>query len=235
MPRVARVTLTSNEQRMPFTPEQFFAVFARYNAGMWPMQVVLNAVAILILAFLFSGRGWASRQISNLLAILWAWMAIGYHFFHFSGINPAAWLFGAVFLLGAFAFVWFGVVKDKLVFRPVAGARGVAGAVLVVFALVLYPAIGYLAGHRYPAAPTFGLPCPTTIFTLGVLLFATHPVPRWVLVVPLLWAAVGSVAAFQLGVIEDLALLAAGVVAIVVMLVWPAPQRRISIASADVQ
>jgi hypothetical protein len=53
--------------------------------------------------------------------------------------------------------------------------------------------------------------------------------------VPLLWAAVGSVAAFQLGVIEDLALLAAGVVAIVVMLVWPAPQRRISIASADVQ
>jgi hypothetical protein len=219
---------TSNEQRMPFTPEQFFAVFARYNADMWPMQVVLNAVAILILAFLYSGREWASRQISKLLALLWAWMAVGYHFFHFSGINPAAWLFGALFLLGGFAFVWFGVVKDKIVFQRSAGARGIAGAVLVVFALVLYPAIGYLAGHRYPAAPTFGLPCPTTIFTLGMLLFAAHPVPRWVLVVPLLWAAVGSVAAFQLGVIEDLALLAASVVTVVVMLRWPAPERRIS-------
>jgi hypothetical protein len=232
---VVKVTLTSNEQRatsnkqrMPFTPEQFFAVFARYNADMWPMQVVLNAVAILILAFLYSGREWASRQISKLLALLWAWMAVGYHFFHFSGINPAAWLFGALFLLGGFAFVWFGVVKDKIVFQRSAGARGIAGAVLVVFALVLYPAIGYLAGHRYPAAPTFGLPCPTTIFTLGMLLFAAHPVPRWVLVVPLLWAAVGSVAAFQLGVIEDLALLAASVVTVVVMLRWPAPERRIS-------
>ena len=218
---------------MPFTPEQFFAVFARYNAAMWPMQVVLFAVAILILAFLFSGREWASRQIAKLLAVLWAWMAIGYHFTYFSDINPAAWLFGAVFLLGSFAFVWFGVVKTALAFQPAFGVRGIAGAVLIVFALVLYPAIGYLAGHRYPAAPTFGLPCPTTIFTLGVLLFAAHPVPGWVLVVPLLWAVVGSVAAFQFGVIEDLALLAAGVVTIGVMLRWPAPERRIRMASAD--
>jgi hypothetical protein len=99
------------------------------------------------------------------------------------------------------------------VFRPAGGARGIAGGALIVFALVLYPAIGYALGHRYPAAPTFGLPCPTTIFTLGLLLFA-RPAPRWVIVVPLLWAAVGSVAAFQLGVPEDLSLLAAGAMAL---------------------
>lgn len=200
-----------------FTPEQFFAVFARYNQSVWPMQVVLNAFAILILALLFSGRAWASRQIAKLLAALWAWMAVVYHFGHFSSINPAAWAFGAVFLLGGFAFVWFGVVKDRLVFRPVAGARGIAGGALIVFALVLYPGLSYLMGHRYPWAPTFGLPCPTTIFTLGLLFFAVRPAPRWVFVVPLLWAAVGSVAAFQLGVLEDLALLAAGVLAVVMM------------------
>jgi len=199
---------------LPFTPEQFFAAFAGYNKSVWPMQFVLNAIAILIVVFLWSGREWASRQISKFLAVLWAWMAIGYHFAVFSSINPAAWLFGAVFLLGGFAFVWFGVMKEKLVFRPVAGARGIAGGALIVFALVIYPAIGYAVGHRYPAAPTFGLPCPTTIFTLGLLLFAVPPVPRWVLVVPLLWAAVGSLAAFQLGVLEDLALLAAGAIAV---------------------
>lgn len=190
------------------------------------MQVVLYAIAILILSLLFSGRAWASRQISKLLAAVWAWMAIAYHFTYFSSINAAAWVFGAAFLLGGFAFVWSGVVKDRLAFRPVAGVRGIAGAALVVFALVIYPAIGYLLGHRYPAAPTFGLPCPTTIFTLGLLLYAAHPVPRSVFVVPLLWAVVGSVAAFQLGVLEDLALLAAGLIVVVITVLSPAPNRR---------
>jgi hypothetical protein len=202
---------------LPFTTEQFFAVFARYNQSVWPMQVVLNAIAILILALLYSKREWASRQIAKLLAALWVWMAVVYHFGHFTGINPAAWVFGAVFLLGSFAFAWFGVVKDMLVFRPVAGVRGIVGTTMIVFALVVYPAIGYALGHRYPAAPTFGLPCPTTIFTLGLLLFAAQPVPRWVLIVPLMWAVVGSVAAFRLGVFEDLALLAAGVATFVML------------------
>lgn len=70
-------------------------------------------------------------------------------------------------------------------------------------------------------APTFGLPCPTAIFTLGLRLFSVKPVARWVFIVPLLRAAVGSSAAFQLGVIEDLGLPAAGIVTIAVMVFSP--------------
>jgi len=199
---------------LPFTPEQFFAVFTRYNREVWPMQFVLLALAVLCVAFLLSRREWASRQVAKLLAALWAWMAVAYHFQQFAKINPAAWAFGALCLLGAAAFVWYGVVKKTLAFSPVGGARGAAGWLLIAFALVVYPAIGYALGHRYPAAPTFGLPCPTTIFTLGLLLFAVPPVPKLVWVVPLVWAAVGSVAAFQLGVLQDLALLVAGALAL---------------------
>ncbi len=201
---------------LPFTTEQFFGVFARYNQGVWPMQAVLIGIAIACVAFLVSGRDGSSRQVAKLLAALWAWMAVAYHFQQFTRINPAAWAFGTAFLLGAFAFAWFGVVKKQLVFRPVGGGRGAAGAALVVFALVLYPAIGYWLGRRYPAMPTFGLPCPTTIFTLGLLLFADRP-PRLVFAVPLLWAAVGSLAAFQLGVYEDLALLVSAAVVLAFM------------------
>ncbi|MEW6684388.1 MAG: DUF6064 family protein [Nitrospirota bacterium] len=50
------------------------------------------------------------------------------------------------------------------------------------------------------------------MFTIGLLLFAEPPVPRIVFVVPVLWAAVGSLAAFWLGVFEDLALIIAGVI-----------------------
>jgi hypothetical protein len=201
---------------LPFGPGEFFGVFARYNEGVWPMQAVLVGIAIACVAFLYSGRDWSSRQIAKLLAVLWAWMAIGYHFQYFTRINPAAWAFGTVFLLGAFAFAWYGVVKKQLVFRLAGGGRGMAGAALMGFALVVYPAIGYGLGHRYPAMPTFGVPCPTTILTLGLLLFADRP-PWLVYVVPLFWSAVGSLAAFRLGVYEDLALLVSGIVALAFM------------------
>lgn len=208
---------------LPFTPEQFFAVFARYNEAVWPMQAVLNAIALACIGLLFRPGRWADRTICLVLSLFWAWMAIAYHFAFFSDVNRAAWGFGAAFLLGSLAFAWFGVVKNEVSFRPVLGARALVGATLIFFALVLYPVIGYSIGHRYPSAPTFGLPCPTTIFTLGLLLLSVAPISRWVFVVPLLWAAVGSLAAFQLGVVEDLGLLAAGMATVAVMLLSPPP------------
>jgi hypothetical protein len=214
---------------LPFTTEQFLAVFALYNESIWPMQLVLNAAALLGFVLIFSAAEWASRATAALLSLLWAWMAVAYHFVFFSAINPAAWLFGAMFLLGSLAFAWIGVVRASLSFRPAGGVRGIAGTALIVFALVFYPAVGYIVGHRYPAAPTFGLPCPTTIYTLGLLLFAVHPVSRWLLVVPLLWSGVGALAALQLGVVEDFALPAAGIVTVAVMVLWPAPTRPIKI------
>jgi len=50
---------------------------------------------------------------------------------------------------------------------------------------------------------------------------AAPPVPRLVFLVPVLWAAVGSVAAFSLGVVEDFGLLAAGIVALAALLATP--------------
>ena len=196
------------------------------------MPVALNAVGLLSIALLFAPGVWPSFLISLILALFWAWMAIAYHIAFFTSINPAAWLLGMGFLLGSLAFAWHGIARPDLTFRWVRGIRGIAGAALIVFAMVLYPLAGYIVGHRFPAAPTFGLPCPTTIFTLGMLLFAAGPLPKIVLVVPLLWAAVGSLAAFQLGVLEDLALVVAGVVTIVVMLVQRAPPHPLAGAEA---
>ena len=71
--------------------------------------------------------------------------------------------------------------------------------------------------------PTFGAPCPTTIFTLGLLLWAEPPVPRGAVVVPALWAGIGTVGAVVLGVPEDFGLTIAAVIAILVALF--APQR----------
>jgi hypothetical protein len=69
--------------------------------------------------------------------------------------------------------------------------------------------LSIFTGHRYPGMPTFGLPCPTTIFTIGMLTLIKSPQPRMVMIVPVLWCVVGVQAAFLLGVPQDLALGAA--------------------------
>lgn len=198
---------------LPFTAEEFFDVFARYNAAVWPMPVVLNLVALAIVALVFHGSPASGRWVSALLALLGTWMAVAYHFAFFATINPAAWLFGSAFLIGAGWMAWVGVLRSRLRFDGVVGVRGGVGLAFIVFALTVYPALGWLFGHHYPAVPTFGVPCPTTIFTIGVLLLAAAPAPRSLFVIPILWAMVGSTAVFAFGVVQDLGLLVAGVIA----------------------
>jgi hypothetical protein len=198
--------------KIPFTVEQFFEVFARYNEGVWPTQIILSGLALAAIVLVLRPRPFSSPAIAAILSFLWGWMAIAYHFAFFASINPAAWLFGALFLAGSLWFAWEGVINGRLQFRLTGGIPGGAGVLLIIFSLIIYPLLGCLLGHRYPAVPTFGLPCPTTIFTLGLLLFAAAPLPRSVFVVPLLWSATGSLAAFRLGVLQDLGLLAAGLI-----------------------
>jgi uncharacterized protein DUF6064 len=211
---------------IPFTTAQFFDIFTLYNESVWPAQIILNVLALAVVILLYRARRSGSRIIVTALSFFWAWMAVAYHFAFFTHINPAAWLFGAVFLAGAAWFAWIGVFTNELRFLPNGGVRGWTGAALILFSLLLYPLLGHLVGHRYPAVPTFGLPCPTTIFTIGVLLFAAPPIPRSVFIVPVLWAAVGTVGAFQFGVLQDLGLLVAGFAGVAAAILTPSQTIR---------
>lgn len=134
-----------------------------------------------------------------------------YHLLHFTAINPAAWLFGAAFLVQGAAFL-VAARGRRLVFAPGrGGARRGFGQVLIAYAGVLYPLLGRLAGHPWAEIPAFGVtPCPTTIFTFGILLLASASVPRWLPVIPALWAVVGGSAAVLLAVPQDWMLLVGG-------------------------
>ena len=75
----------------------------------------------------------------------------------------------------------------------------------------------FSTGHVYPAIATFGLPCPTTLFTIGLMAFAVPPYSYGPLLVPVLWCFVGAQAAFVLDVTPDLGLIAAALVGIGLM------------------
>jgi hypothetical protein len=203
---------------MPFTPAQFFDVFRQYNEAIWPSQILLlaSAVAAVVLAFRDGRR--AAHLLSGILGLLWLWMGLVYHIGFFRAINPAALAFGTLFLVQGGLFLRFAVRKPRLAFRVRGDAHGVVGGLLIAYAVVVYPVVGYYLGHRYPGAPTFGVPCPTTIFTFGLLLWARPHAPRSLVVVPALWALVATVGALQLGVPEDFGLLVAAAIAVPMIL-----------------
>jgi len=199
---------------LPFTVEQFYGVFRDYNAAVWPAQWFLVALALVAVGAVLRPQPWSGVVVSSILGVLWAWIALIYHLAFFARISPAAYGFAAGSAVGAVVFIWQGVIRRRLSFRWVPGLNAMAGVVLIAFALVVYPVWSAYAGHPYPATPTFGLPCPTTIFTIGLLCFAVPPMPRSPLIVPLLWCLVGAQAAFLLGVQPDLGLIAAAVVGV---------------------
>lgn len=64
---------------MPFTIEQFFQVFEKYNKNVFPMQIVLILMALA--AILSANKSWAfsDKFVSGLLAFFWLWTGIVYH------------------------------------------------------------------------------------------------------------------------------------------------------------
>jgi Family of unknown function (DUF6064) len=202
---------------LPFTTEQFHAVFREYNTVLWPAPLLLLALAAVAIALVLWPRRESGAGIAAILALLWTWMALAYHLAFFTAISTPAYGFAMVFLLGAGLFLWHGVVRRRLEFRLTAGPRTGIGLLLIVYALVVYPAWSWLCGLRYLETPTFGLPCPTTIFTMGLLAFLVRPYPRSPLVVPVLWSLIGVQAAFLLEVPQDFALAVVAVVGVVLI------------------
>ena len=92
------------------------------------------------------------------------------------------------------------------------------GWVLIIYALTVYPVLGWLFGHGYPTGPSFGAPCPVTIFTLGMMLWTSGSVPVAAAVIPVLWAILGTSAAVALGIHEDLALGVSAVIVVVTII-----------------
>jgi hypothetical protein len=127
-----------------------------------------------------------------------------YHVGFFTRINPAAWLFAGVFLVQAALFFWLGVVRQQLSFTVRGTMWSRVGWILVVYALA-YPVITAMQQGSLLRIPSFGVPCPTTILTGGLLLLAP-PSNRLLGIIPAVWAVIGGFAAVFLGVAADYAL-----------------------------
>jgi hypothetical protein len=204
--------------KLPFTVEEFLEAFKNYNQSVYPMQIIFYLLGATVIFLSIRKVTNADRKINVVLSFFWLWMGIVYHLFYFAKINKAAYLFSGIFVLQGLLFFYYGVLNNKLSYKFRFDKLGWFGALLITFALIIYPILGYAFGHSYPASPTFGLPCPTTIFTFGILTWFDKKIPLSILIVPFIWSIIGFFAALKLDVREDTGLLVAGILGIIIAL-----------------
>jgi hypothetical protein len=198
----------------PFTQEQFLDTFAQYNVEVFPIQVALYIAGLTAIAFVFIPMPKSGAAISSILAFLWLWMGMVYHFMYFTSINPAAYAFGIVFSLQALLFLIYGMMRGKLEFGWKRDRYRIAGIMMIIYAMILYPLLSIFLGEKYPGTPTFGLPCPTTIYTFGMLLLCRDKCPFILLVIPAAWAIIGSTAVVYFGIVADAGLIISALIAV---------------------
>ena len=71
----------------------------------------------------------------------------------------------------------------------------------------------YLLEDSFVATISLGLPCPTTILTFGFLMITNNKLSKYLLIIPTIWAIIGTGAAINFGVYQDYIMLLSAIIA----------------------
>lgn len=171
-----------------FSPRTYYRMIERYNAAVWPGQLVALGLAVAIAWQLFRPGRWQGRIVFAILAVLWAWAAWAFLWKRYATINWAATWFALAFGLEAVLLAGIGLVRRGMSFGLKRDRRSAVGLGLFLAAVLLYPVLAPVLGRGWRQAEVFGLmPDPTAIGTIGLLLLAEGGLRRWALIVPVLW------------------------------------------------
>ena len=139
-----------------FAPRTYYRLFELYNRAIWPAHILALGAGGAVLVLLRRGDAGAGRAVAAILAACWLWVAWGFHFERYATINWAATWFAAAFAIEAALLAWTGAIRGRLRFGASTPTVRRAGVGMVLFALVVQPLIGPLAGRDWVQAELFG-------------------------------------------------------------------------------
>jgi hypothetical protein len=199
------------------TSEQLFAAFEAYNLDIWPMQAIAYLLGIVAVFFAVKRTQGSGRITSAILSFLWLWTGIIFCMFYFGPVFALGYGMGVLMIIQGVLF-FASVLRPRVSFHFEPNAYSIVGILFIAYAMVGYPLVGQLLGHNYPRTMSFGLvPCPTTVFTFGLFMLSERRMPRYFLVIPVLFT-IGAVVPVTRGVLEDIGLIITGVVGTVMIL-----------------
>lgn len=197
----------------------FLPMFEAVNRDLWPLQAftLLLGVAMAIAAIRKSRI--ADQVSAALLGSIWIFDGAVFHGVYFRSIYEPAGMFAVLWAAQGVLFIVFGVFRPRLSFTASRDGYAAFGFLLIAYALLAYPLLGYMLRSDFMYATWFGpFPCPVAVFTIGMFLLTDDRVPKFLVIVPLLWAVTGFVPV-SWGVTEDIGLLVGGSIGMVLLFV----------------
>ena len=202
--------------------EDFYSTLQAYNEAFLPIMIVTFLLGIFAIYLAFKKSNNSSRMISAVFSFLWIWSGVVFFIIFFGPMEveflgqtmSGVWyLGGALFVIQGILFLVFGVVRDSLSFRVAGDGNSVFGAILITYAMIIYPTIGFLTGFSYPRYPVFGAaPCPLTIFTLGFLQWTDRKLPLVIAIIPFIWSLMGIMPVLELNIWADVGEMLSGII-----------------------
>ncbi len=181
------------------TLDGFLDLLQAYNTDIWPMQAATNVLGLIALIAVLASFRKANVVVLTVLSFLWLWTGSVFCLMYWTALSKPAYLFGLMFIAQGILFFPM-IAQTKVAFRFLPGSRSLLGLVLIAYAMVGYPIVGNLVNHIFPRSLPFGVvPCPTTIFTIGMLLLADKPFPRHFAIIPIVWSVFGVVRVIEEG------------------------------------
>lgn len=201
-----------------FSPATYFRLYELNNAALWPLHLLMIAVALALLALTRRTETGSGKIIALLLAPLWGVVAWWFFYRHYGKINMAAPWFSVAFGIEALLLFVVGITGKNGFGRPAWHSVPMfnPGLILFLYALVLHPIIGLLSGRSWNGIELFGLaPDPTALGTLGILLMGSGVIPRLLALIPLIWCLISGLTYLAMEIPHGLVTPAAAVIAMV--------------------
>lgn len=199
--------------KIPITIEQFFKVFENYNTSIFPFQIILLILGIVALILVHTKPKSKNKFIGIFLGLLSIWTGLVYNIVFFTPINKMAYLFGILFTIQGLLILANCFSKERLDFNIKKQTKDFFGEFFIIFGLIIYPLIGFFVEGSLLRTIVLGLPCPTTIMTFGFFMLTSNKFPKYLILIPSLWAIIGFSAAINFGVYQDIMLPISAIIA----------------------
>ena len=210
---------------IPFSIEEFLLVLESYNLAIWPFQIFTYILVILVLFFSFKPTKYSLKIVLAILSFIWFFTGIVFCLLYWAPSHIFGYIFGIFCVLQGLMLLYSIYRSDITI-----GTRDITftliGILFVLYAIIGYHILGYYLGHIYPKFFAVGLvPCPTTIFTFGIFLIINKKIPIKYFIIPLIISSGGFLAAYK-GIYEDIGLIIAGILTIILIIKRDAQVKR---------
>jgi hypothetical protein len=183
-----------------FSPESYFRLFERANLAFWPFQLVIIAIALLMLYLTMVRTARGQLYIVTGLVLFWllpAWWFIDQYY---TQINTIADWYRWLFMTQAVLLMIYAVIAhhNRNQYSPPGDAMLGVGLGIAVYSVLIHPFLILLSDRSWRGSELIAIaPDPVAIGTIGFVLAMSAGKSRYLLlVIPFMWLLV-SVATYS--------------------------------------